>query len=159
MKDEDSLKKVMHRKASMNLDTVGTSPLSKSYLSFSAPAISDKLKSVGIKLGRNVNEITVSANILRHMEVYRIKVVPKHQNMVNNTELDDEEANATMDGQLISSLVGIVYEVDLDEAMLDSLYELKASSRKSKSSSNKKPRKGLSLQNPLLCHNEWYAHE
>jgi hypothetical protein len=93
------------------------------------------------------------------MKVYRIKVVPKHQNVVDNTELDDEEANATMDDQLISSLVDIVYEVDLDETMLDSLYELQASSQKSKSSSNKKPKKGLSLQNPLLCHNEWYAHE
>jgi hypothetical protein len=35
--DDDSLKKTMCRKASMNLDTIGTSSLSKSYLSFSTP--------------------------------------------------------------------------------------------------------------------------
>jgi hypothetical protein len=57
MTDEDSLKKAMCRKASMNLDNVGTSPLSKSYLSFSTPVISDKVNSVGIKRSRNVNEI------------------------------------------------------------------------------------------------------
>jgi hypothetical protein len=35
-------------------------------------------------------------------------------------------------------LVGVVSEIDLDEATLGSLYELQASGRKSKKSSNKK---------------------
>jgi hypothetical protein len=59
-------------------------------------------------------------------------VVPKLQNVVDNTNVDEEEANATMNSQLISSLVGIVgivSEGDLNEVMLGSLYEL--SSRKS----------------------------
>jgi hypothetical protein len=42
---------------------------------------------------------------------------------------------------LLSHRVGSVLEVGLDEDGLCSLYEFKASSRKSKSSSNKKPRK------------------
>jgi hypothetical protein len=46
---------------------------------------------------------------------------------VNITELDEEEANATLDGQLLSSLVGVVSEIDLDEARLGSLFELQAS--------------------------------
>jgi hypothetical protein len=50
---------------------------------------------------------------------------------MDNTELDDEEANATLDGELLSSLVGVVLEIDLNEAMLGSLYELQASGRKS----------------------------
>jgi hypothetical protein len=157
--DKDSLRKAMRRKALMNLDGVGTSGLSKSYISFSTPVISSKLNSIGIKLGKNLNEINFSSNILRHMEFDSITVGPKLLNAVDNTDLDDEEANATMDGQLISSLVSIVSEGDLNEAMLGSLYELQASSRKSKSSSNKKPKKRLSLQNPLLCHNEWYIYE
>jgi hypothetical protein len=143
--DEDSVKKSMRRKASMNLDTVGTSPLSKSYLSFSTPVIPNKLNSVGIKLHRNVDAIFVSTNILRYTEFDQIMVIPKHENVVDNTELDEEEANATMDGQLISSLVGIVSEGDLDEAMIGSLYELQASSRKFKSSSNKKPKKRIKV--------------
>jgi hypothetical protein len=48
--------------------------------------------------------------------------------------------NATTDGQILSHLVGEVLEVDLDEDRLYSLYELKAFGRKSKSSSNEKPR-------------------
>jgi hypothetical protein len=36
-------------------------------------------------------------------------------------------------------LVGVVSEIDLDEAMLGSLYELQASGQKSKKSSDKKP--------------------
>jgi hypothetical protein len=99
--DDDSLKKTMRRKASINLDTVGTSPLSKFYLCFSTPFISAKLNSVGIKLGRNANEMNVSTNVLKHMEYDQIKVVPKLQNVVDNTDLDEKEANATMDGQLI----------------------------------------------------------
>jgi hypothetical protein len=143
----------------MNLDGVGTSGLSKSYISFSTPVVSSKLNSIGIKLGKNLNEINFSSNVLRHMEFDCITVGPKLLNAVDDTDLDDEEANATMDGQLISSLVSIVSEGDLNEAMLGSLYDLQASSRKSKSSSNKKPKKRLSLQNPLLCHNEWYIYE
>jgi hypothetical protein len=103
--------------------------------------MSDKLSSVEIKLGRNVREISVSTNILRHMEFDRLTFAPKLQDVVDATELDKEEANATTDGQLISSLVGIVSEGDFDEAMFGSLYELQASSRISKSSSNKKPKK------------------
>jgi hypothetical protein len=54
-------------------------------------------------------------------------VVPKLQNVVDNTNVDEEEANATMNSQLISSLVGIVgivSEGDLNKVMLGSLYEL-----------------------------------
>jgi hypothetical protein len=46
-----------------------------------------------------------------------------------------------MDSQLLSNLMGVMFEIDLDEAMLDIFYELKVSGRKSKSSSNKKPKK------------------
>jgi hypothetical protein len=49
-----------------------------------------------------------------------------------------------MDGQLLSSLVGVVSEIDLDETMLGSLYELKAAGRKSKSSLVKKSSKKVS---------------
>jgi hypothetical protein len=55
-----------------------------------------------------------------------------------NPFLDDEEANATMDGQLLSSLVGVGSEVCLDETYLSSLYELRASGHKSKTSAEKR---------------------
>jgi hypothetical protein len=38
------------------------------------------------------------------MEYDRLTVSPKLQNVVENTVLDEEEANATIDGQLLSSL-------------------------------------------------------
>jgi hypothetical protein len=69
------------------------------------------------------------------MEYDRLTVSPKLQNIVENTELDEEEAIATIDGQLLSSLVGVVSEIDLEETMPCSLYDLCASGRKSKSSS------------------------
>jgi hypothetical protein len=46
-----------------------------------------------------------------------------------------------LDGELLSSLVGVVLEIDLNEAMLGSLYELQASGRKSKKSPNKRTSK------------------
>jgi hypothetical protein len=55
------------------------------------------------------------------MEYDRLKVTPKLQNIVDNTEPDEEEVIATMDGQLLSSLVGVASEVDLNETMLDSV--------------------------------------
>jgi hypothetical protein len=140
--DEDMLKKAMRRKAAKNLDFAGMEPppsssSSSSFISLPITAISSKLNYVGIRLGNCDNEINVSANVLRHMEYDRLTVSPKSQNIVDNTETDDEEAIATLDGQLLSSLVGLVSEVDFNVSMLD----LKASGRKSKSTSMLKSQK------------------
>jgi hypothetical protein len=138
--DEDTLKKAMRRKAAKNLDFAGMEPppsSSSSFISLPTTAISSKLNVVGIRLGNCDNEINVSANVLRHMEYDRLTVSPKSQNIVETTETDDEEAIATLDGQLLSSLVGVVSEVDFDVSMLD----LKASGRKSKSTSMLKSQK------------------
>ena len=62
--------------------------------------------------------------------------------------MDEEEANATTDGQLLSHLVGEVSEVGLDVG--SSLFGLKVSGRKSKSSSNKKPQKKSKLSKSLM---------
>jgi hypothetical protein len=130
----------MRRKAERNLDYSGTiSPSkSKSFLSFSTPIISSKLGSVGVKLGNNEKEISVSANALRRMEVDRLTVIPKGSASSHTTYVDEEEAIATSDGQLLSQLIGEVSDVILDEARLSSLYELKATSQKSGSCSNRK---------------------
>ena len=54
--------------------------------------------------------------------------------------IDDDSENATIDGQLLSHLVGAVTEVgvDEDEDGLGSFIDLYASSWKSKSAKNKK---------------------
>jgi hypothetical protein len=104
----------------------------------STPVLSSKLNVVSIKLGKNVSEVNLSAKVLRHMEYDLLTADPKLRNVVDNTELDEEEANATLDGQLLSSLVGVVSEIDLNEGTLGSLYELKASGRKSKKSPKKR---------------------
>jgi hypothetical protein len=75
------------------------------------------------------------------MKYDRLIVDPKLRTVVDNTDLDEEEANATLDGHLLSSMVGVVSEIDLNEAMLGSLYELKAFGRKLKKSPDKKPSK------------------
>ena len=46
-----------------------------------------------------------------------------------------------MDGQLLSSLVGVVSEVGLDETEPRSLYDLRASGRKSRTSAEKRSSK------------------
>ena len=49
--------------------------------------------------------------------------------------LDDDEATDNVDGQLLSHIVGEVLEVSLDETTLGSIYDLQATSRKSKKTS------------------------
>ena len=96
------------------------------------------------------------------MEIDRLKVSPKCSSKASTIQLDDEEEEATYDGQLLSHLVGEVSEVGLDETGLGSFYDLKASGRKSKSTSAKrtkshgKRRKFLNLQMFL---NEWHVCE
>jgi hypothetical protein len=70
--------------------------------------------------------------------------------VVDDIKLPEEEANATVNSQLLFNLVGIVSEVDLNEAMLGSLYELQASVQKSKSSSNNKPKKRVKVSKSVI---------
>jgi hypothetical protein len=130
------MQKAMRRKAAMNLDFSGMSSKASSFISLSTPIISSKLNAVGIRLGKNASEVCLSANVLRHMEYDRLTIKPKLQNnLVENSVLDEEEAIATIHGQLLSSLVGVVSEIDFDETMPGSFYDLCASGCKSKSSS------------------------
>jgi hypothetical protein len=69
------------------------------------------------------------------MEYNRLMVSPKLKNIVEDTQLDEEEAIATVDGQLLSNLVGVVFEIDFDETISGSFYDMCASGRKSKSTS------------------------
>ena len=135
--DEDSLKKAMRRKAARNSDYLGTDLNSKSFLSLSSNSIQSNLSSIGFNIGSSSSQIDVSTKVLRHMEYDRLTVIPKAGSVSTATYLDDDEANATADGQLYSHLIGEVLEGGLDDDGLSSLYELKASSRKSKSDSNK----------------------
>jgi hypothetical protein len=95
------------------------------------------LSSIGVPLGRSSSDIAVSTSVLKHMEYDRLTVAPKVSAVSDISLIDDEEANATMDGQLLSSLVGVV----LEETELCSLYDLRASGRKSKTSAEKRSRK------------------
>ena len=94
-----------------------------------------------MNLGRNENEIVVSTNALKHMEYDRLKVYPGASSSSVTAPLDDEEVNATIDGQLLSHLVGEVTEVGMDEDELGSIYDLHASGRTSKSVKVKKNKK------------------
>jgi hypothetical protein len=136
--DEDSMLKAMRRKAERNLDAPGIMSTSKSFLSFSTPVISSKLANVGISLGSSVQEVSFSSNVLRHMEVDRLTVTPKVGVFPDISLIEEEELHATVDGQLLSHLVGEVSEVDFDETGLASMYELKASGRKSKGQRSRK---------------------
>jgi hypothetical protein len=61
----------------MNPDFSGMTSRSSSFLSLSTPVLSSKLNVVGIKLGKNVSKVNLSANVLRHMEYDRLTVDPK----------------------------------------------------------------------------------
>jgi hypothetical protein len=144
--DEDSMIRAMRRKAELNIDYSGmvTPSKAKSFLSFSTLNINSKLGNIGVKIGSCEKDIIVSSNVLRRMEVDRLMVTPKVSAFSNTTYIDDEEATDSTDGQLLSQLIGEVSDVIFDEARLSSLYELKASGRKSRSCSGKKgkmPRK------------------
>jgi hypothetical protein len=138
--DEDSMIWAMCMKAELNLDYSGmvTPSKAKSFLSFSTLDINSKLGNVGVKIGSCGNDIIVSSNILRRMEVDRLMLTPKVSAFSSTTYFDDEEAIDSTDGRLLSQLIGEVSDVIFDEARLSSLYEFKASGRKSRSCSGKK---------------------
>jgi hypothetical protein len=75
--DEDAMTKAMRRKADMNLDCNGMTSKPSSFISLSTPVLSSKLNAIGIKLRKNIDEVTLSANVLSHMEYDCLRVDPK----------------------------------------------------------------------------------
>ena len=89
-------------------------------------------------IGSNVRDISFSSNALKHMEFDRLKATHRVLSKPTIPTIDEEEMHATIDGHLLSHFVGEVAEIDSDdESGLGSLFELKASGRKSKASSCK----------------------
>jgi hypothetical protein len=121
--DEDMMQKAMRRKAAKNLDASGTMSSTTSFLKFSDSRISSTLSSVGVSLGRTLEDISVSANVLRHLEYDRLTVIPKASMGTETLALEEEEDDVISYGRLLSTLVGGILEVDL--AGLDSFYDLK----------------------------------
>jgi hypothetical protein len=76
--DEDTMAKTMHRNAAHNLDSRTGITSSKSFLSFTTPHIRSNLNSVGVSMGGNGNDINLSANTLKHIEIDRLMVSPKN---------------------------------------------------------------------------------
>jgi hypothetical protein len=132
------MKRAMHRKAAKNLDASCTESSSTSFTSFSDSKISSTLGNVGVSLGRTSEEISVLANVLRHLEHDRITVITKASMEAELSSLEEEEDDVISHGRLLSTLVGGISEVDLEQSRLESFYDLKASRRSSKSSAEKK---------------------
>ena len=113
----------------------------KSFLAFSNTTIFSKLNNVGVSLGKNEKDISISTNALKHLEYDRLKVTPRVSSKSYTSHTDEEELHATLDGQLLSHLVGAVSDVGLDEPELSSLIELTTSRRKIKTACSKKDSK------------------
>jgi hypothetical protein len=112
--DEDMMQKAMRCKAAKNLDSSGMKKSSSSFIDFPDSRISSNLGSVGISMGRHSEEISVLANVLRHLEQGRLTVITKVSNELETPFLEEEEVDVILDGQLLSSLVGGITEVDLE---------------------------------------------
>ena len=122
--DEDSLAKAMRRKVAQNLDSQGITSSPKSFLAFFNVAIASKLNNVGVSLGKNEKDISISTNALKHLEYDRLKVTPRVSSKSYVSHTDEEELHATFVGQVLSHFVGAVSYVGLDEPELSSLIEL-----------------------------------
>ena len=102
--------KVMRRKAELNLDGAGIKSPSSSFLSFSTAHMSSNLSNVGVLMGSNVRDISISSNALRHMEFDRLKATPRVSSKSTTSLIDEDEMHATVDRHLLSHFVGEVTE-------------------------------------------------
>jgi ribosome-binding protein aMBF1 (putative translation factor) len=96
--DEDMMQKAMRRKAAKNLDTAGTKQSSTSFTAFSDSHISSNLGRVDVSMGRQSDEISVSVNVLRHMERGRLTVMPKAFTELESSFLEEDETDGILDG-------------------------------------------------------------
>jgi hypothetical protein len=85
------MQKSMRHKVEKNLDAAGNKK-STSFIDFSDSRISSNLSSVGISLGRHSDDISISANVLRHLEHARLTVIPKVSTKPETPFLEEDEA-------------------------------------------------------------------
>jgi hypothetical protein len=107
------MQKAMRLKAAKNLDPAGTKSSSSSFISYSNAKISSNLGSVGVSLGRCPDDMSLSANVLRHLEHERLTTSPKASTRLETPIMEEDEADVNSDGRLLSALVGGILEVDL----------------------------------------------
>jgi hypothetical protein len=141
------MQKAMRLKAVKNLDGSGTKISSSYFIIFSNTRISSNLDSIGVSVGQNPDDISVLANVLRHLEHERLTAASKVSTGLETPILEEEEVDVILDGRLLSALVGSISEVDLEQSGRDSFYDLKASHRNSKSYVEKW-KNCMYLQNP-----------
>jgi hypothetical protein len=67
----------MRLKAAKKLDPAGTKRSDSSFINFSNARISSNLDSIGVYLGRCSDDISLLANVLRHLEHDRLTISPK----------------------------------------------------------------------------------
>ena len=149
--DEDSMMKAMRLQASRNVNCSQGTATAKSFLSFLNSQVNSNLESLGLRLGRNAKERSVSASVLKNIEFDHFKVTPKNKfnDHLTDSDLDEEEVDARYDGQLLTHLVGDVSEVGLDDTRLEPFMDLTATGRRSKSSKKtKKPSKRARVTTP-----------
>ena len=91
-------------------------------------------------MGSSSKEINVSFNSLKRIEVDKVTVQPKNKSVdtvVNPFDLNDEE-DLENDNKFLSHLIKDLIEVNLDDPDLGTrICDLKATGRKSKSSTKK----------------------
>ena len=90
--------KAMRHKAARNLDNQGITSSYKSFLAFSNTTIVSKLNNVGVSIGKNQKEISISTNVLKHLEYDRLKGTPRVASKSYVSHTDEEELHATSDG-------------------------------------------------------------
>jgi hypothetical protein len=98
--DEDMMQKAMRRKVAKNLDASGMTSSTTSFLKISYSKISSTLSSVGVSLGPSSEYISVSANVLRHLEYDCLMVIPKASMGDESSILEEEEDGVISDGRL-----------------------------------------------------------
>jgi hypothetical protein len=144
------MQKAMRLKVAKNLDPTGMKRSASSFISYSDAKISSNLGSIGVSLGRCSDDISLSANVLRHLEHEHLTISPKASIRLETPILEEDEADVILDGWLLSALVGGISEVDLEQSGLDSFYDIKASQRNSSAKRRKNHRTVLSTKSKVV---------
>jgi hypothetical protein len=128
--DEDSTTRASKLVAKRNLEADEGKLYNNSFLSFSDEHISDKVKNIGISIGKDTNSVQSSVVLMKNIEKDRFKL-PSVDQTCQDSHLDLEESDCEIDHLALGHLC-----VGLTEKLMDDnnlLYDL--SSRASKNGS------------------------
>ncbi|XP_062188905.1 uncharacterized protein LOC133892218 [Phragmites australis] len=113
--DDDSIQKAKKRAAWKNLDFSGGNTTDLSFIPFSVNEISSHVSALGVSVGNNPNLVVDSVNLLKDIELSRLRAEPSSTDVFSKNNLLSDEEDNELENIALGHLCGDLMDEVMDD--------------------------------------------